>query len=84
MRKLMQITGSHFLRRLTTRPSTIYVREVRYAGKERRMAAAFHDKVRCLELLTKLLDWAEPTPQLRSWAMKHQTPWLAVVMPSFG
>ena len=30
-------------------------------GKEGRMVAAFPDKVRCMELLTKLLGWAEPT-----------------------
>ena len=35
--------------------------EVRYVGKEGRMVAAFPDKVRCIELLTKLLGWAEPT-----------------------
>ena len=35
--------------------------EVRYVGKEGRMVAAFPDKIRCMELLTKLLSWCEPT-----------------------
>jgi hypothetical protein len=35
--------------------------EVRYVGKEGRMAAVFPDKPRCMELLTKLLGWCEPT-----------------------
>jgi hypothetical protein len=35
--------------------------EVRYVGKASIMAAAFPDKTRCMELLTKLLGWAEPT-----------------------
>lgn len=34
--------------------------EVRYVGKEGRMVAAFPDKVRCAELLCKLLGWSEP------------------------
>jgi hypothetical protein len=35
--------------------------EVRYVGKEGRMVAAFPDNHRCMELLAKLLGWAEPT-----------------------
>jgi hypothetical protein len=34
---------------------------VRYVGKEGRMVAAFPDKIRAMELLTKLLGWCEPT-----------------------
>ena len=30
-------------------------------GEEGRMVAAFPDKPRCMELLSKLLGWAEPT-----------------------
>ena len=35
--------------------------EIRYVGKEGRAVAMFPDKPRCMELLTKLLGWCEPT-----------------------
>jgi hypothetical protein len=35
--------------------------QARYVGKDGRMVAALPDRVRCMELLTKVLGWCEPT-----------------------